>query len=66
MEKTTVNRLASYVDALRPIIYMSHFDSQVIDEDIKQIREGASCVEFNNALGAIDFLDKQQLQAGYS
>ena len=62
MEKTTVNRLASYVDALRPIIYMSHFDSQVIDEDIKQIREGASCVEFNNALGAIDFLDKQQLQ----
>ena len=62
MKKTTVARLASYVDALRPILYISHFDSQVIDEDIKQIREGANCVEFNNALGAIDFLDKHQMQ----
>lgn len=34
MKHSTVDMLASYVDALHPIIYINHFDSRVIDEAI--------------------------------
>ena len=37
MKRPTVNILASYVDALYPIIYINHFDFIVIDDAIKQI-----------------------------
>lgn len=62
MRRTTVDILSSYVDALHPIIYINHFDFKVIDDAIKQIGTGEKIVEFNNALGLIDFHSKSQMQ----
>ena len=58
MKRSTVDMLASYIDALHPIIYINHFDSKVIDEAISSVSENAKCVEFNNALGIVDFKTK--------
>lgn len=55
MQKSTENMLASYVDALHPIIYVNHFDFVVIDEMLRKIGNGVKFVEYNNALGIIDF-----------
>jgi ATP-dependent 26S proteasome regulatory subunit len=61
MKRSAVNRLASYIDALHPIIYINHFDFNVIDDAIKRVAKGVKCVEFNNALGIIDFGTKSQM-----
>lgn len=58
MKKSTLNILASYIDALHPIIYINHFDYKVIDEAIDAVRENAHCIEFNNALGIVNFETK--------
>lgn len=58
MKRSTVNLLASYIDALHPIIYINHFDFKVIDDAISRVGKGAKCMEFNNALGIIDFYTK--------
>lgn len=62
MKRSTVNILASYVDALHPIIYINHFDFHVIDAAIAQLGEQAQCIEFNNALGLVDFKTKSSIQ----
>lgn len=62
MKRSTVNILASYIDALHPIIYINHFDSRVIDDAIARAGEHAKCVEFNNALGLIDFKTKVPME----
>lgn len=62
MKRNTVDILASYIDALHPIIYINHFDFRVIDEAIAQVGEHAKCVEFNNALGLVDFKTKSPMQ----
>ncbi|MBQ2758570.1 MAG: AAA family ATPase [Clostridia bacterium] len=61
MKQPTVNILASYVDALHPIIYINHFDFVVIDEAIKQVGINTKIIEFNNALGLIDFNTKNPI-----
>lgn len=62
MKRSTVNTLASYIDALHPIIYIKHFDFKVIDEAICQVGKDVNCVEFNNALGLVDFKTKSPMQ----
>lgn len=62
MKRNTVNILASYVDALHPIIYINHFDFKIIDEAILQVGKNIKYVEFNNALGLIDFKTKSPMQ----
>lgn len=62
MKSSAVKQLASYVDALYPIIYIRHFDFVVADNAISQIRENAKCIEFNNALGLVDFNTKSPQQ----
>ena len=62
MNDTVVNQLASYVDALYPIIYIKHFDFTVIDKAIRQIDPTVKCIEFNNALGLVDFKTKCPLK----
>ncbi|NLG32998.1 MAG: AAA family ATPase [Syntrophomonadaceae bacterium] len=61
MRKKSQDILASYIDALRPIIYINHFDFKVIDEALRRVGQGANIVEYNNALGAIDFDTKSPL-----
>ena len=56
--RKTVNALASYIDALRPIIYFRHFDFKVLDEVISEAGNGVNILEFNNALCMIDFETK--------
>ena len=64
MKRSTVNILASYIDALHPIIYINHFDFKVIDDAIARVGAGAGvkCVEFNNALGIVDFTNKSPMR----
>lgn len=62
MKRSTVNILASYIDALHPIIYINHFDFKVIDDAIAHVGEKVKCVEFNNALGLVDFKTKSPMQ----
>lgn len=60
MKESEVNILASYIDAVHPIIYINYFDSRVIDKAIMQVgASGAKFIEFNNALGAVDFKTKR-------
>ncbi|UYO62335.1 AAA family ATPase [Acetobacterium wieringae] len=58
MKNSARDLLASYVDALYPIIYIDHFDFKVIDEIIADISENRKLIEFNNGLGIIDFKTK--------
>ena len=62
MKRSTVNILASYIDALHPIIYINHFDFKVIDEAIAQVGENVKCLEFNHALGLVDFKTKSPMR----
>lgn len=61
MKRSTVNILASYIDALHPIIYINHFDFKVIDDTIARVGEDVKIVEFNNALGLVDFKTKSPM-----
>lgn len=60
--KENVDILASYIDALHSIIYINHFDFKVIDNIIGQVGSKAKCVEFNNALGIVDFYTKSPIR----
>lgn len=62
MRLSTVDMLASYIDALHPIIYINHFDYKVIDEAISRVGEHVKCIEFNNALGLVDFKTKSPMR----
>ena len=39
MKQSSINTLASYIDALHPIIYIKHFDFKVIDDAIEKVGE---------------------------
>lgn len=61
MKKSSEDLLASYIDALHPIIYINHFDFKVIDETLLAIGKNVKIVEFNNALGIVDFSTKSPM-----
>jgi len=62
MKRSAVNILASYIDALHPIIYINHFDFKVIDDAIASVGVNVKCVEYNNALGLVNFNTKSPMQ----
>ncbi len=55
MTDNAVNLLASYVDALRPIIYINHFDFNAVDTLIRQVVNNGEVHEYNDAGGYVDF-----------
>ena len=55
MTNDAVHLLASYVDALRPIIYIKHFDFNAVDILIKQVATNQEIHEYNDAGGYVDF-----------
>lgn len=61
MKKTAREILASYVEALYPIIYINHFDFKVIDDIIASIAGDRKIVEYNNGLGSVDFKTKSAM-----
>lgn len=62
MKNSARDLLASYIDALYPIIYINHFDFQVIDEIISDITDGRKIIEYNNGLGIVNFHNKSPMQ----
>jgi SpoVK/Ycf46/Vps4 family AAA+-type ATPase len=57
-------RLAAYVDALRPVIYINHFDFHAVDELIAGIAgKDTSIYEYNEAGHHVDFHHKCSLGA---
>ncbi|MDO5296424.1 MAG: AAA family ATPase [bacterium] len=62
MKQNFIDKLASYVDALHPIIYISHFDFQMADAAIAKVGQGCKIIEYNNALGMVDFRTKSPMK----
>lgn len=62
MKTSARDLLASYIDALYPIIYINHFDFQVIDEIINDISGGKKVIEYNNGLGCVNFKNKSPMK----
>jgi len=54
METFTAEKLSSYIEALRPIIYINNFDFEAVDNLIRKASDGAKIFEFNN-VGEICF-----------
>ncbi|MEM8721420.1 MAG: AAA family ATPase [Cyanobacteria bacterium P01_G01_bin.39] len=51
----TQNKLASYIDACRPIVYINHFDFNAVDTLIAQVVGDREVFEYNDAFGSVDF-----------
>lgn len=62
MKNSARDLMASYIDALYPIIYINHFDFKVIDEIITDITDNRKIVEYNNGLGIVDFKKKSTMK----
>ena len=63
MRKDTKKLLASYFDSLCPILYINHSDFADVDAELARLAEhDMRFIEFNNALGALNFEDKHPLQ----
>lgn len=62
MNNSARELIASYIDALFPIIYINHFDFKVIDEIIIDISDNRKIVEYNNGLGIVDFKTKSTMK----
>ncbi|WP_409305731.1 AAA family ATPase [Peribacillus sp. SCS-155] len=63
MKNKPLDILASYVDALRPIIYINHFDFKAVDDLLIQLNDDTQSIkyfEYNNAKGYIDFFSKSK------
>jgi ATP-dependent 26S proteasome regulatory subunit len=58
MNRSSAYKLDSYVEALRPIIYINHFDFHLIDNLIREISSDAKIYEYNDASGWVDFVTK--------
>ncbi|MEZ4525521.1 MAG: AAA family ATPase [Desulfobacterales bacterium] len=53
-----LDRLASYIEALRPVIYIHHFDFAVVDQLIAEAAGNAKIYEFNHGSGYVNFHSK--------
>jgi len=62
MRRSDSDKLAGYVDALRPIIYINHFDFNAVDELIRSVGKEAVIYEYNDGAKYIDFETKAPKQ----
>ncbi|MDR1642242.1 MAG: AAA family ATPase [Clostridiales bacterium] len=60
MSISAEHALTGYINALRPLIYINHFDFHAVDELIKNVSEGIDIYEYNNAVGRCNFETKLQ------
>ncbi len=59
MRKQTKQQIANYLDSLCPILYIHHSDFAAVDAELlRACAPGTRFVEFNNALGVLDFKTK--------
>ncbi|MCX7066097.1 MAG: hypothetical protein NTW85_00110 [Methylococcales bacterium] len=65
MELNATQKLASYVDALRPIIYIHSFDFQAVDLLISAASKGFTIYEYNEADKYVNFVSKVPKEPAY-
>lgn len=65
MNGNAINKLSSYIEALRPIIYIPTFDFNAFDSLLSKIQGDAKIYEFNEGLGYVNFKTKQS-ETAYS
>jgi SpoVK/Ycf46/Vps4 family AAA+-type ATPase len=61
MKQAEIEKLQSYVDALRPIIYINHFDFHAVDELIRDVSKVIPIHEYNEAGHYVDFENKMAM-----
>jgi ATP-dependent 26S proteasome regulatory subunit len=59
MNGNAVNKLASYIEALRPIIYIPTFDFNSFDKLISSVQGNTKIYEYNEGSGYVNFETKQ-------
>lgn len=62
MRNETKEQLRSYLYSICPVIYINYSDFDDVDAELIRIVPDARFVEFNNALGALNFKDKHPMQ----
>lgn len=63
MRKETKRLIASYIDSFCPILYIHHADFVDVDAElVRAAHSNTHFVEFNNALGVLNFKDKHPMQ----
>ncbi len=63
MDLNATQKLASYIDALRPIIYIHSFDFQAVDSLIVSVSKDFTVYEYNEADKYVDFVTKAPKQS---
>lgn len=63
MKRDVCQELASYVEALRPLIYINHFDFEKIDRLIENSLVSKKIYEYTNAFGSVEFKYKNPITA---
>ncbi|WP_158655709.1 AAA family ATPase [Helicobacter cynogastricus] len=61
MPTSLTHQLQQLIDTHAPILYMSCQDKDALDSLIAQVRGNRECLEFDHALGALDFATKRPL-----
>ena len=56
----SIDKLSSYIEALRPILYIPTFDFYSFDRIISNISSEAKIYEYNEGLGSVNFKTKNQ------
>jgi ATP-dependent 26S proteasome regulatory subunit len=62
IQHDAVQRLTGYVNALRPIIYIHHFDFHAVDDIIRAVNPRVKIKEYNEADGNVHFETKASIQ----
>jgi len=62
---SVADKLSSYIEALRPILYIPTFDFNSFDNIVKDISSKSKIYEFNEGLGYVNFETKNQ-ETAYS
>ncbi len=59
------DKLSSYIEALRPIIYIPTFDFNAFDDLLSEIKADTKVYEYNEGLGYVNF-ETKQAETAYS
>ncbi|MGB1262406.1 MAG: AAA family ATPase [Cognaticolwellia sp.] len=59
MNNNVVNKLSSYIEALRPVIYIESFDFKAVDNIISEVTHEQAIYEYNEGGGHVDFKTKE-------
>ena len=64
MQKGLKQKLSQYIDAHFPILYINSFESDKVDDMIREIGDWREIIEWNGARGMVDFNTKVPFLVG--